>query len=730
MGEGKVDLANWRFLLSGGALPSGMKKPDAEWITQGIWIEVINLAALPTFQGIDQHISDNIAKWKPLYDSQTPELDPLPAPYETSLNRLQKLCVLRCLRPDKCVPGIQLFVEAEMGRRFIEPPPFDLHAAYKDASVTLPLIFVLSSGSDPVKGLLAYAEQAGMQDRLEYISLGQGQGPKAEKMIADGKSNGKWVLLMNCHLYVSWMATLEKEVEDTDPQKTDPSYRLWLTSMPSPKFPVSVLQNGVKMTNEPPKGLRANIKTALGQLPEERFEATNKPDCWRKVLFGLLLFNAVIIERRKFGPLGWNIAYEFTDSDRDVCLTQTEMLVNDYEVIPYKVISALTSDVNYGGRVTDTFDRRLIADQLTDFVNANVLEVGYKFSPSGNYKTISGETKEAYMAYVESLPVNAFPEIFGLHDNADITCAQKETFTMFETVLSLQPRAASGGGKSRDEVLDEMAEDILSKMPGLFNIEAVQDKYPTIYEESMNTVLQQECVRFNKVIDKLHKSLKDFRKALKGEVVMTAELELMGNQLFVNQVPEMWAKVAYPSLKPLASWVPDLLARLDFIQTWYDNGKPECFWISGYYFPQAFITGVMQNHARKYQLPIDTVTYGYAMRDDIQVETATAPDDGAIVHGMFIEGARWDSNTHLLAESRPKELYTNLPIVHLLPIANRAPPEGGFYKCPIYKTLARFGVLSTTGHSTNFVMTIEIPSDMPQVHWVKRGVAGVAALNV
>ncbi|KAL1510265.1 hypothetical protein AB1Y20_006588 [Prymnesium parvum] len=729
MGQGKIDLQNWRFLLSGGALPSGMKKPDAEWVTQSIWIEVINLAALPAFAGIDQHIYDNVDQWKALYDSPTPELDQLPEPYESKCSRLQRLCVLRCLRPDKCVPGIQLFVEAEMGRRFIEPPPFDLQAAYKDASVSLPLIFILSSGADPVKGLLAYAEQTGMADRLEYISLGQGQGPKAEKMIADGKQNGKWVLLMNCHLYVSWMPTLEKEVEDTDPAKTDPSFRLWLTSMPSNKFPVSVLQNGVKMTNEPPKGLRANLRTAIAATPEERFEATNKPDAWRKVMFGLLLFNAVILERRKFGALGWNIAYEFTDGDRDVCIQQAEMLVNDYEVIPYKVISALTSDVNYGGRVTDSWDRRLIAAQLKDFVNPRVLEVDYHFSSSGQYRSIAATDKQGYLDYLEALPVNAFPEVFGLHDNADITCAQKDTFTMFATILSLQPRTATGAGNSRDEVLDEMASDILDKLPEPFNLEAITDKFPTVYEESMNTVLQQESTRYNKVIVRLLTSLKDVRKALKGEVVMTAELELMGNQLYVNQIPDMWAKVAYPSLKPLATWVPDLLARISFIQTWFAEGKPQVFWISGFYFPQAFITGVMQNHARKYQVPIDTVTYDYKIRDDLEVEGSAHVEDGALVHGLFLEGARWDSEVHLLQESRPKELYTALPIIHLLPCANRKLPEDGFYLCPIYKTLSRFGVLSTTGHSTNFVMTIEIPSDKEQSHWIKRGVAGIAALN-
>jgi len=211
--------------------------------------------------------------------------------------------------------------------------------------------------------------------------------------------------------------------------------------------------------------------------------------------------------------------------------------------------------------------------------------------------------------------------------------------------------------------------------------------------------------------------------------VMTAELEAMGNQLFNNFVPDMWAKAAYPSLKPLATWVPDLLKRIEFIQSWYDVGKPNCFWISGFYFPQAFITGVMQNHARKYTLPIDCVTYGYNVRDDADPKTAAAADDGALTHGCFIEGARWCDQTHMLQESRPKELYTDLPIIHLLPIANRKTPTEGIYNCPVYKTLARFGVLSTTGHSTNFVMAIELPTDRAEQHWIKRGLACITALN-
>lgn len=110
-------------------------------------------------------------------------------------------------------------------------------------------------------------------------------------------------------------------------------------------------------------------------------------------------------------------------------------------------------------------------------------------------------------------------------------------------------------------------------------------------------------------------------------------------------------------------------------------------------------------------------------------EIREKPDAGCYIHGLFLEGARWDNEAGQLTESRPKELYTEMAVIWLIPKPDRNPPTSGVYICPIYKTLTRAGTLSTTGHSTNYVIAVELPTDRSQRHWIKRGVALICALD-
>nr|XP_014349786.1 PREDICTED: dynein heavy chain 3, axonemal [Latimeria chalumnae] len=733
-GKGKIDDDEWRFLLTGGvALDNPHPNPAPEWLSDKAWGEIVRASNLKTLSGFMDHVKENLLKWKTIYDSAKPHEEKFPDHWRT-LSGMECLVVLRCFRPDKVIPAIQEFIVDNMGKIFIEPPTFDLAGSFNDSNCCAPLVFVLSPGADPMAGLLRFADDLGMGGtKIQTISLGQGQGPIAAQMIENAIKAGTWVVLQNCHLATSWMPALEKICEEVIiPENTNINFRLWLTSYPSDKFPVSILQNGVKMTNEPPKGLRANLLRSYLNDPISDptfFNGCQKPEIWQKLLFGLCFFHALVQERRTFGPLGWNIPYEFNESDLRISMRQIQMFLNEYEEVPLEALTYLTGECNYGGRVTDDKDRRLLLSLLSIFYSVDLIKKeNYRFFYGDNYCVPSYGLYQSYIDHIRSLPIIACPGVFGLNENADITKDNQETNQLFDGVLLTLPREAGGGGKSPQEVVEDLSADILSKLPEDFDLEMVIQKYPVVYEESMNTVLRQELIRFNRLTEVVRSSLINIRKAIKGQVVMSSELENVFSSMLVGKVPTTWAAKSYPSLKPLGSYVIDLMTRLQTFQDWIAKGPPNVFWISGFYFTQSFLTGVSQNYARKYTIPIDHIGFEFEVKRQ-ETDIKEKPKDGAYIKGLFLEGACWDRQKMLIGESLPKILFNAMPIIWLKPGESSTFLHQKVYFCPVYKTSARRGVLSTTGHSTNYVLSIELPSDKPQQHWINRGVAALCQLD-
>jgi dynein heavy chain len=295
---------------------------------------------------------------------------------------------------------------------------------------------------------------------------------------------------------------------------------------------------------------------------------------------------------------------------------------------------------------------------------------------------------------------------------------------------------SSEGGKSPDQILTELGTKYLSDVQKPFDTEASSAKYPVDYNESLNTVLNQELLRFNKLVVRVRASLDDVCKAVKGLVVMDSNLDEVATGILRNTRPPYWMKVSYPSLKPLSGYVADLVARLTFFSSWEDDGHPEYYWISGFYFTQSFLTGQLQNYARKFKLAIDSLGWTFhvlkkAFANDLSV--IKKPETGCYVHGLFIEGARWDDDNGYVEESIPKVLFESVPFMHWDPVETAKDPtdKTRVYTSPLYKTSERKGVLATTGHSSNRVMSLllAISERHSNKYWTKRGVACLTQLD-
>ncbi|XP_076227649.1 dynein axonemal heavy chain 1 [Nomia melanderi] len=723
-----IEPTEWRHFLAGPEPFQDQSNPSPDWITPRCWKEIQALENLNKFRNFVESFRKSLNQFKNIFDAQEAHLAPYPEPWDTELDDFQKMLILKCLRPDKVTNAMQLYLAKHLGREFVEPQTTELTAVYNESSPTTPIVFILSVGTDPAAELYKFADKLKMSTKLYAISLGQGQGPRAEAMMKMSAEQGNWCFFQNCHLAPSWMPELDTLVETLSRGKSHRDFRLWLTSAPSPDFPVSILQNSSKMTIEPPRGIKANMLraylTRVMEMQSFLESAHPKVLLFKRLVFALGLFHSALLERRKFGPLGFNIPYEFTDGDLTICVSQLHMFLLEYDTVPFKVLIYTAGHINYGGRITDDWDRRCVLTILGDYYKSEVLSTSYTFDEAGHYYQLpETATFEEYVEYIKSFPLNDEPEMFGMHPNADISFAQAETYSCLETLLALQPREVGAAAASTEEVTTQIAEDMLSNMPGIFNLAVMQARYPVLYEESFNTVLLQEAIRYNGLLAVVRTTLVDLLKALKGLVVMSEQLETVANSLYNNRIPKVWQDKGYPSLKPLGAWFLDLKDRIAFLRSWEARGIPAAFWISGFYFPQAFLTGTLQNFARKHVISIDSIEFSFQV---LSAMPTHRPKDGCVVYGLFLEGCRW--NKDYLDESLPKELYTDMPPILLLPEVHHQ-KKPGIYSCPVYKTISRAGTLSTTGHSTNFVLAMEIPSRKPQTHWIKRGVAMICALD-
>jgi dynein heavy chain len=730
--ENKIIAEELNFLLVGGTVldkDKQPKNPGSDFIDELAWDNLTELEQLSVFQGLASGMDQNIREWKQWFMSSAPEDEMLPGVWNNKCNEMQTMMILRCIRPDRVLFAISKYVSNNMGPQFCDPPAFNLSAVYETSSTTMPLVFVLSPGVDPTAQVFQLASI--IDRKVTNCALGQGQAPVASKMIEDGLVTGTWTFLANCHLMLSWMPELEKKVEDycTDKNKSPHnSFRLWLSSNPHPKFPISILQRGIKMTTEPPKGLRANLGVLYNLVQDAQFLRCGQVYKYKKLLFSLAWFHAVLLERRKFKALGFNIPYEFNESDFAICHDLIIVFLDEYpEKTPFEAMRYLIAEANYGGRVTDDWDRRLVNTYIAQFFCPEALTVNnYPLSSAPEYFLPPDGNLQSYKEYVLTLPMSDPPTAFGQHSNADISSQTQDSYEMLATVTGIVSGGSSDGASEEAEArLMNLLSGLYDQVPETFNMREVHSTMSARSDpDPLKTVLFQELDRYNQLLKLLKKQLKAVQLGMKGLVVITPDLLVVSQSCQTGSVPDKWS-FAYPSCKPLGSWMRDLILRVVQFQEWVGAHIPKVYWLSGFTYPTGFLTAILQTTARSEGIAIDTLSWEFPIINMKEDAIEAAPTKGALVKGMFLEGATWDYEHGCLLEPNPMELFGAMPIIHFKPSEFKKKSTKGIYNCPAYMYPIRTG----TRERPSFMVAADLKSGAQDTEfWTKRGVAMLLSL--
>uniref|UniRef100_A0A8D3AF65 Dynein heavy chain 5 axonemal n=1 Tax=Scophthalmus maximus TaxID=52904 RepID=A0A8D3AF65_SCOMX len=714
------------FLKGGASLDlNSVEAKPRRWILDQTWLNLVQLSDLPPFNQILTQVSQNERSWRAWFDNLAPEDATLPDGYGDKLDTFRKLLLIRSWCPDRTIAQAWRYISDSLGQQYAEGLVLDLDAMLTESDSRTPMVCLLSMGSDPTENIERLAKNKGVPCRP--ISMGQGQEIHARRLLATSMVDGGWLLLQNCHLGLEFLDELLETVTDAEQENVHEGFRVWLTT--------DLVQLHQLFLNVPSfvhSGMKAGLKRTFSGVTQDQLEISNRPQ-WKPLLFAIAFLHTTVQERRKFGPLGWNIPYEFNQADFTSSIQFLQNHLDDLDLkagVNWSCLRYMLGEVQYGGRVTDDLDKHLLITFTRVWFGESTFGDSFNFY-KGYTIPVEPKTVQDVLHHIEALPRVDTPEVFGLHANADITYQTNLSNETLSTIINIQPKDSGGGsGETRESSVQRLASEMLDKLPPDYVAHEVKGQLQKMGPfQPMNIFLRQEVDRMQRIISSVRSTLTDLQLAIDGTIIMSEDLRDALDCMFDARIPRLWLRISWPSAT-LGFWFSELLERNQQISGWISVGRPNLFWLTGFFNPQGFLTAMRQETTRaniSRGWALDTVilsnTVTKMMREDV---SAPPPGDvgGVYIYGLFLDGAGWDRRGVKLSEAPSKVLFTPLPVVHVFAIsaANAAEgkrqPGGGavsLYSCPVYKKPRRT--------DQYFIFSLLLRSSQAAEHWTLRGTA-------
>ncbi|CAK4776251.1 unnamed protein product [Aphanomyces euteiches] len=724
-----------KFFLRGPKITSD--ENVISWLSDSQWQMLQALIQLEGFEKFSSDLVESEARFKEWYNSPMPETEKLPLDWrELDKTPFLKLLVLRCLRPDRLIVGMRGFISTVLpfGSQYLNcDSQFNafqiLEDAFSQSSPSTPLYFILSPGTDVVVNVDKLAHEHGKRKDIEYhnISLGQGQESIAMSALQEGSSDGHWVLLNNVHLMPKWLRELDKFFNgmQDESNKVHPECRVFITSDPSPLIPIGILDKSIKLTNEPPTGLKANVKRALSCFPKTYVDEMEPRT--RCILFSMCYFHAIMLERKRFGAQGFNMNYPFSAGD----LTSSSTVLGNYMEnaptrVPWQDLRYLFGEIMYGGHIVNDVDRLVGNTYLQYFLRDELLDelVMFPYADEADCADIKlftapklNSSFDRMIEHVELSLISDTTLAFGLHPNSEILFSNEMGETLIEGAITLGALPSATSASTTVESNDNMqtvAEGILQDV--LENYRELRLDVVDLGDNAhpFQTVLVQEMERMNTLLDVITKSLMELDLGFRGDLTISDAMEKLQESLYLDRVPKSWEAIAYPSNRSLSPWLTDLERRISQLQEWSTSATdmPLVVWISGFFNPQAFLTAIVQSTAKKNSVELDKLM----IVTDITKRTLDSLDapsrDGQFIYGLSLEGARWDLSSGIIDSSMPKEMSCPMPIINCRAVLATQSIGSNIFECPVYRTQQR---------GPTYIFTAQLRSKAPPAKWVLGG---------
>ncbi|KAL4164616.1 hypothetical protein KRP22_004480 [Phytophthora ramorum] len=755
----------------------------SEWMSETMWLRVRKLEEnIHSLQKITTFMRSDSEEWREWCDAEKPEVKPLPGQYKTSVTPVQLLHIVRVLRPDRMIFALRSYLSDTFGKQMVQQPPFDMEAAYQETSASTPMFFVLFPGVDPT----SWVETLGKKFDFTYergnlinISMGQGQEEYADSVLMKFSREGNWVILQNIHLMQSWLPRLERTLEVYS-VSADQNFRCFLSSegpalASLSNLPESLLQSCIKVANEAPTDLKSNLRRAWANFSLKQLDACAQPSEYQGCIFALCFFHALVLGRRRFGCQGWSRPYSFNTGDLLICSDVLRRYLDTAATsrsksLPWDDLRYIFGEIMYGGHITDHWDRITNNTYLNevftkDIFHGKELTAGFKCPDPFTFSY----TK--YVDHIETQLPSESPTVYGLHPNAEVGYLVDASNELFAAIAKFQPSggpSTSADGtatKTARSAASELAkenahvyaviEELLEKLPpeiDLADLQAKADPLLTTDQSPYVVVALQEATRMHTLLHEIQTSLVELTKGIQGTLNMTEQMEDLMEALSINQVPGRnvlhmcsWERYAWWSRKSLSLWFADLLERVQFLSSWTNEFRlPYSMWISGLFNPTAFLTAIKQCTARTHGIPLDSMAIETHVTPIADAEGAESyPEMGAYIHGLFMEGARWEypmkdgdktspfiyevdsipCGGHLV-DPMPKELLPAAPVIYARAVVIdskwEATAVGHFrrskdvFDCPVYQTTLR---------GPTYVFLATLNTIHPKAKWILAGVA-------